>query len=519
MKQPKSPYIYLSAGFALGAVSIAGLFNGAVNRPAYAQHAAGARVISSGSAESIATLKNLDESYTNLAEFVSPAVVEIRATTSVNRKQADGSRMPMMADSGSGFIFRPDGWIITNDHVVGDFDDVKVTLKDGREFQGKVTRAQDSDIAVIKIDAKDLPTLAFSDSSKAKPGQLVMAVGAPFGLDQTVTFGHVSAISRFQGIQDRYYPDLIQTDASINVGNSGGPLVNVNGQIVGVNTAIYSTTGGSAGIGFAIPGNQALFIAETLINKGKITRSMIGLVPENLKDFEKKERSIEAGAKVAEVTSDGPAGAAGIKKDDIITKIGTTVVRNQVDLRNAMLVYAPGTEVPVELIRGKETKTVKVKLVEFKRPKSMMPTGPEMPKGELRFPKEFEKFFKDMPEGTPMPLTPKIDEENVPAISGKPRLGVSVSKITEDMRKAFSIPATAKGVVVGEVMPGSVAERAGIQKGDVIVSFAGKPIETPMSLTDLVGKVKWNESRRLKSIRYSKNGMMMYDRDVVFVNK
>lgn len=519
MKQPKSPYLFLAAGFALGAVSIVSLFSGAVNQPAFAQRIGSGRTISSANAESIATLKNLDESYANLAEFVSPAVVEIRASTSVNRKQPDGSRMPQMADSGSGFIFRPDGWIITNDHVVGDFDDVRVTLKDGRSFQGKVTRAQDSDIAVVKIDAKDLPTLAFADSSKARPGQLVMAVGAPFGLDQTVTFGHVSAISRFQGIQDRYYPDLIQTDASINVGNSGGPLVNIDGKIVGVNTAIYSMTGGSAGIGFAIPGNQALFIAETLINKGKITRAMIGVVPENLKDFEKKERNIEFGAKVVDISSDSPAAAAGIKKDDIITKIGTTIIRNQVDLRNAMLVYAPGTKVPVELIRGKETKTIEVKLVEFVRPKSPVQTLPQMPKGEFRFPKEFEKFFKDMPDGGQEFKTPPTDEDNVPAITGRPRLGVAISKPTEELRKAFNIPASAKGVVVSDVMAGSIAARAGIQKGDLIVSFAGKAIETPTNLTDLVAKVKWNESRRIKTVRYSKNGVAMMDRDIVFSAK
>jgi serine protease Do len=491
---------------------MAGVFNGAVARPAYAQQNTLGRTVAGTSAENMAALRSLDESYANLADFVGPAVVEIRASTSTTRRGENGERVPLMGGSGSGFIFRPDGWIVTNDHVVGGFDKVTVTLKDGRTFDGKVTRAEDTDIAVVKIDAKELPTLAVADSSKVRSGQMVMAVGAPFGLDQSVTFGHVSAIGRLQGIQDRLYPDLIQTDAAINVGNSGGPLVNIDGQVVGVNTAIFTTTGGSAGVGFAIPGNQARFIAETLINKGKLTRSMIGLVPENLKEYQKKEKGLDGGALVDDVSSDGPAAAAGIQKGDVILKIGTTQIHTQMDLRNAMLVYAPGTTVPVELVRNGKRQTLNVKLVEYKRPATPAAPAPTNPRGEFRFPKEFEDMFKDVPRLG----RPQTEDEDVPAIrQGRARLGVSVSNVTDELRKQYNVPTGKKGVVVVEVQSGSVAEKNGVRPGDVIVSFDGKSIETAEDLTRAVGEVKWGDKRKLKTERFT-DGQMTMERDVEF---
>lgn len=523
-RTPKSPLILIGAGFALGAASMAGVFNGAMNRPAFAQNGEIARTVSGTSAENMAALRGLDESYANLAEFAGPGVVEIRASTNVNRRGPDGERMPMMGGSGSGFIFRPDGWIITNDHVVGGFDKVQVILKDGRTFDGKVTRAEDTDIAVVKIEAKDLPTLAIADSSKIRPGQAVMAIGAPFGLDQTLTFGHISAIGRTQDIKSRLYPDLIQTDAAINVGNSGGPLVNIDGQVVGVNTAIFTQSGGSAGIGFAIPGNQARFIAETLIAKGKLTRSMLGLTPLNLKEYQKKEMSIESGALVENVLSDSPAGAAGIKKGDVIVKIGTTPIRNQMDLRNAMLVYAPGTTVPVEYLRDGQKQTANVKLIAFKKVTIPMPNDgqgmPQFPDGEQRFnsPEDLFKKFPKLKERFPnvIPNEDRDDEEDVPAIrDGSPRLGVGVIKISDKERKEFKIPAAVEGVVVTEVVPGSIAERNGIRVGDVIVSFDAKKIETPQELTEAVLGTKWGDKRKIKTERFT-NGRITAELDIQF---
>lgn len=524
-RNPKSPYILIGAGFALGAVSMAGVFNGAMNHPAFAQHGAVVKTVAgTTSAENMAALRGLDESYANLADFAGPGVVEIRASTGVGRRGPDGERVPMMGGSGSGFIFRPDGWIITNDHVVGGFDKVQVTLKDGRTFDGKVIRAEDTDIAVVKIEASELPTLSIADSSKVRAGQAVMAVGAPFGLDQTLTFGHISAVGRTQEIKARLYPDLIQTDAAINVGNSGGPLINIDGQVVGVNTAIFTQSGGSAGIGFAIPSNQARFIAETLISKGKLTRAMLGLTPLNLKEYQKKELSLDSGALVQDVMSDSPAAAAGIKKGDVIVKIGTTPIRTQMDLRNAMLVYAPGSTVPVEYIRDGKTQKASVKLIAYKRP--AMPgqsddETPTFPEGEQRFNspqdllKKFPELKQNFPDAFGRPRT-EGEDEDVPALrEGTPRLGVGVSNIGDKERAEYKIPKDLKGVVVTEVVPGSVAAKNGIRVGDVIVMFNGKAIESPQELTEAVRASKWGDKRKIKTERFG-NGRISSELEIQF---
>ena len=335
VKTPKGVIITLAAGFGLGAITMAGIGSGIAIPKAFAQAPeVSVRNIAGTTTESLTELHNLDASFANLAEFVAPSVVDIRATTD-RAAGPDGARQAIRQGEGSGFIIRSDGYIMTNDHVVGDANKVKVITKEGREYDGTVIRAQDSDLAIVKIDAKDLPALAFGDSSKLKAGQMCMAVGAPFGLENSVTFGHISALGRVNDIPDmsmvqqgRRYADMIQTDASINMGNSGGPLLNVDGQVIGVNTAIYSPTGVSAGIGFAIPSNQAKFIGDMLIEKGKIVRSVIGVYPENLKEYEKKDMGITGGARVKgfppSEQSASPAKKAGILENDIVTKIGST---------------------------------------------------------------------------------------------------------------------------------------------------------------------------------------------------
>jgi len=514
LKTPRGVTVTLAAGFALGAACMIGFYSGAASRPAFAQTPTLSRTIGRVSTESMAELRNLDASFRSLVDYVSPAVVAIEASTG-RQQAADGSRMPAMGGSGSGFIFRPDGYIITNDHVVGGFEKVKVTLKDGRSFDGTVIRAEDSDIAVVRINAKDLPTLAFSDSSQVRPGQMAMAVGAPFGLEQTVTFGHVSAIGRDREIQNKLYPDLIQTDAAINVGNSGGPLVDIEGRVVGVNTAIFSPMGTSAGVGFAIPSNQTRFIADMLIQKGKITRSMIGLYPTNLKEYQKAEMKIEGGALVEQISPGGSAEAAGIQKGDVVTKIGTTPIRSQVDLRNAMLVYAPGTSVPVEIVRNGTRKTVNVKLTEYKRPEA---TQLQPGRGEFRAPKEFEEFFKDLPkEFQQLKPGPGMQEDDVPPLrEGRAILGVNAEKASPELRTKYGIPADVQGAVILEVQPGSVAHRLGLQPGDVVQSLDGKSITDRESLQQAMSGVKWGESKSVKYSRFSSGTAVTTERTVTF---
>ncbi len=525
IKTSKGVYITLGAGFALGAICMIGLDSGAAFSKAYGDTHLPTfqqRTISAPSKESLAEVRNLDTFYTNLAAFVSPAVVDIQSTTG-RQTGPNGERMPTSGGEGSGFILRPDGYIVTNDHVVGGFDNVKVILKDGREFDGKVTRAHDSDIAIVKIDAKNLPTLAFGDSNTLRPGQMAMAIGSPFSLKQSVTFGHISALDRDQTmIENRYYPDMIQTDTSINMGNSGGPLTNMDGQVVGINTAIYSPSGTSAGIGFAIPSNQVQLIADKLIETGKIVRSQIGLAPGNLTDYQKQLKHVSGGALVLNAPEGQPAGMAGIKKDDIVVRVGHTAITNQVDLRNSMLEYAPGTTVPVEVIRDGAHKTYQVKLQthqetpdqEAQRPNSQqfrMPRGFDGP-GSDSPPEDFFKNFPGLGDGQGQPRTHRAPANT----DGKAHLGVSIGDLTDDTRQSFSIPANARGAVVADVTPGSVAEGLGIQPGDVIESLGDKDITSAQDLTNAITKLKHGDTSRIKFTRYGQGSMATQMKDVTF---
>lgn len=519
VKSPKTTYLLIAAGFALGGISMAGINSGIGVAKAVAETKFSPRIISATSAESLAELHNLDESFKNLAKFVGPAVVDIKSTSG-RMLTSDGRRMPTSGGEGSGFIFRSDGYVLTNDHVVGGFDKVKVILKDGREFEGKVTRAEDSDLALVKIDAKDLPTLAFGDSNLVEPGQLSMAVGAPFGLVNSVTVGHISALARDKTvIQDRLYPDLIQTDTAINMGNSGGPLVNVDGQVIGINTAIYSPTGTSAGIGFAIPSNQAKFITDLLVKDGKITRSMLGLVPENLTEYQKLQKKVAGGALVQDVMGE-PAKSAGILKDDIVTRIGKSAITQQIDLRNAMLIYRPGSTVPVEVIRDGKKLTLDVTLLPYSRPKTVADMSPGqngLPKG-FQLPPNMNPFdeIPGMPNTQEPPQSGSPDSEVPPVREGKAKLGVGVQDLSANLRTTYNIPSNATGVLVMTIEPGSVADRMGIQAGDLIQALGDKTTDSAKALSLAMSEVKWGDTRRVKFSRFGKNSRASSDATVTF---
>jgi serine protease Do len=310
------------------------------------------------------------------------------------------------------------------------------------------------------------------------------------------------------------------------MGNSGGPLLNVDGQVIGVNTAIFSPTGVSAGIGFAIPSNQAKFIGDMLIEKGKITRSVIGVYPENLKEYEKKDMGITGGARVVgfppETQSVSPAKKAGLKEGDIVTKIGTTPINSELDLRNAMLIYAPGTKVPVEVLRAGKRITVDVTLDEYKAPKVQPQTIrelPDMDKDEFlkRFPKGFDgpdmdmfkEFRKQLEEG---------GESDVPRIreGSRPQLGVGVGNVTDDLRKQHSMPSSVEGAFVTEVEPNSLAAKLGIKAGDVITGFNGKPIAGADDLIREMQSVKLGDTKSIKFSRYSKGTSVNQELSVTF---
>ncbi len=266
--------------------------------------------------------------------------------------------------AGSGFIVTKDGYILTNNHVVAHADKIIVKLADGREFKAKVVGTDPaSDVAVIKINAKNLPTLPLGDSDKIQVGEWVMAIGNPFGLTQTVTVGVISAKGR-SGVGITDYEDFIQTDAAINPGNSGGPLVNMRGEAIGMNTAIFTRSGGYMGIGFAIPINMVKVVMKQLITKGKVVRGWLGVVIQDLNEDLAKSFGLERpeGALITEVAEHSPAAKAGLKRGDIILAYNGKPVKNVAELRTMVAMTQPGTEVTITIWRDGHKKELKVRI-------------------------------------------------------------------------------------------------------------------------------------------------------------
>ncbi len=436
----------------------------------------------------LSTARDLDTAMANLAESASAAVVNIR-----DSREGQGAQ-------GSGFIYTTDGWIITNDHVVGNAKTVYVTMTDGREFEGTVTKANDPqiDLAVIKIQAKDLPTLSLANSVDVRPGQTSIAIGSPFGLQNSVTIGHVSAVERPNGVQDpragqRNYTGMLQTDTSINPGNSGGPLINIDGQVIGVNSTIYSMTGSSAGIGFSIASNLVKAVADKMIRTGKFERGYLGAALEDVKPFRQKELGIKGGALIVETRNGTPAFTSGLRTGDVILSVDGKPAVNQLEVRIQFYKKNPGDSVALVYLRdGKQpTSTAKLGVPSDFDQKPMSRQGP--------------RNLMPMPDGTFPELTPpnRGNENQAPRV-GRPRLGVGVQSLDDSMRKQFNIPAKATGVLVDSVMPGSFADKVGIQTGDVITSINGTPVDTAAKLVGVMSKVTWGDTITLSFSHYEK---------------
>jgi serine protease Do len=352
-----------------------------------------------------------------------------------------GLDMPRQEGVGSGVIATKDGYILTNNHVVENADEVKVALQDGREFTAKVIgRDPKSDVAVIKIDAKDLPAVAMADSDKVEVGDVVLAIGNPFGIGQTVTTGIVSAKGR--GNMGLDYEDFIQTDAAINPGNSGGALVDADGRLVGINTAILSRSGGNQGIGFAIPVNLARDVMGSLIKDGHVTRGYLGVMIQDLtpalaKQFKLKDTT---GALVGDVTPKGPADKAGLKSGDLLVEFNGKKVTDSRHLKLEVARTQPGETVPVKILRDGTAKTLEVTV-------KTLPGTEEVAKN-------------DKSSGDTGTLN-----------------GVGVTDLDSNARQQFSVPETVKGAVVTEVKPDSAAAEAGLKPGDIIQEINRKPVK------------------------------------------
>jgi serine protease Do len=359
---------------------------------------------------------------------------------------------------GSGVIVSPEGHILTNNHVIEGADEIIVTIgNEKHEYKAKKIGADPgTDIAVLKIEPTvKLHEITFADSDKLRVGDICIAVGNPFGLTQSVTMGIVSALGRSEThITD--YENFIQTDASINPGNSGGALVDTEGRLIGINTAIYSRTGGNQGIGFAVPANLAHTVMDSLIKNGKVSRGFLGIALQPLTEDLAKAFKIEnnAGALVAEVTSKSPAEKAGIVAGDIVTEVNGKKVEGPRELQLLIGGISPGTDVAVKLMRDGQEKTVNVKLAE--RPNKGLAANEQPDK----------------------PAEPDVLD------------GVTVGDIDKETSKKFGLTEDAKGVVVTEVEADSPCADAGIKVGDVIHEINREPVTSSKQAVDLSEKVK-----------------------------
>jgi serine protease Do len=348
---------------------------------------------------------------------------------------------------GSGIIISPDGYIVTNNHVVDGAVNMRVTLNDRRVLDAKlVGRDPLTDLAVIKVDAHDLPSIAWGDSTKLRPGQTVLAFGSPFGYFQfSVTRGIVSAVNRDNPYKEdaRKLGGYIQTDAAINPGNSGGPLVNARGELVGINTFIISNGGSFAGAGFAIPSQIVRATAEQLIKTGAVHHGYLGIslndvTPANASFFKLNEAT---GAIVAQVTPDSPASRAGLQNGDVITELDGHKIVNGSSLQVAVSEDTPGTEIALGVIRNGSRQTVNVKVGEYKK-------------------------------------NAEVASDGDAAGPQKGKLGLAVAELTPDVRQQLHIPSQVNGVAVESVRPASPAEDAGLTAGDVILEVDRKPVSS-----------------------------------------
>ncbi len=380
---------------------------------------------------------------------------------------------------GSGFIISADGYILTNHHVVGGADSIRVTLQDGRELEATVVGSDErSEVAVIKVEANDLPVLPLGDADALRVGEWVIAVGNPFGLSATLTVGVVSAKGR-SGMRIADYEDFIQTDAAINPGNSGGPLLNVDGEVVGINTAIYSRSGGHMGIGFAVPINMAVAIKEQLIAGGRVDRGYLGVLLNQTDLDEELAREFglprAGGSLIAEVQPDTPAAKAGLKAGDVITEVDGRTVANNAALRNHIAMLRPGSEATLSVIRDGETLALTVTI-------GSLEDG--IAKAEAEVEKSAEGFNATLFEKWGFRLEP-LDEAQAR------RLGVD-----EDL-----------GLRVSEVRAGSPAARRNIEPDSVVVEVNRTRVQTLEAVSDLIGDPEVDGI--LLRIRHPR-GMMSY---------
>lgn len=422
-------------------------------------------------------LQDLSAAFRDVAKTVSPAVVYISTEQTVKgQQQVPDQFRDLFNDElfrrffgvpeqreykrqglGSGFLVSADGYILTNNHVVAKADKINVTLPDKREFNGEVVGTDpQTDVAVIKIEGEDFPTVSLGDSTSIEVGDWAIAIGNPYGLSYTVTAGIISAKGRADvGIVP--YEDFIQTDAAINPGNSGGPLVNIEGEVVGINTAIFSRSGGYQGIGFAIPINMAKNIMDSLITTGKVVRGWLGVMIQPVtqdiaKSFDLKETT---GTLVGDVLKGGPAEKAGIKHGDVIISFDGQPIDGPNTLRNIVAQTGVGKNVPVVVIRDGKEQTIKVTIDEREEAKQA--------------------------------------SAETPSSAASTKAGLTVQELTPEIAEQLGYEQD-EGVVISEVEPGSPASEAGLRRGDLIKEVNRQSVRSLSDYNEAMASVDEGES-------------------------
>ncbi len=425
---------------------------------------------SSSAAVEVRTDSTALPSYSAIVDRVAPAVATVRVERPASAVFADVPDMfrpffgpsarqrgpqPRESGLGSGVIIREDGYILTNHHVIDGADRIRVDLADGRTLDATLVGSDPpSDLAVLRVSARGLPTVAFGDSDQVRVGDVVLAFGNPMGVGQTVTMGIVSAKGRATGVGDGNYEDFLQTDAPINRGNSGGALVDTGGRLVGINAQILSPSGGNIGLGFAIPAGMAHAVVDQLIDGGVVHRGRLGVTAQTISADLAAGLGLTGthGALVSDVEAGSPAASAGIKTGDVIQTLDGRPIADANVLRNVVAASRPGTDVTIGLWREGRQQTVTARLME----RTNAVAG-----------------GRDRREGG-----------DLPAENG---LGMSVQPLTPDLAEQASVPPSTRGIIVMDVASGSVAAQAGVQPGDVITRANGHDVSTVAALKDAIG--------------------------------
>lgn len=439
------------------------LRSGVVRMPGYDVQAAAKVPIHEAQENGPISLADFRNGFSSVIDPALPAVVNISSTKIVKqqpepdlfqdpffRQFFGGQSGPQQSQPeterehslGSGVIVNSDGYILTNNHVIAGASDIEVFTQARNQYKARVIGADPrTDVAVIKIDATGLPSLSFADSSKLKVGDIVFAIGDPFGIGETATMGIVSATGRGLGGAIEHYEDFIQTDAPINPGNSGGALIDLRGNLVGINTAILSGGGGNEGVGFAIPVNLAHDVMDQIVEHGKVIRGYLGVTIQNVDPEMAKAFGLShgGGALIGDVSPNGPAAKAGLERGDIVLSLNGTPVTGSNDLSLRISEMTPGSQAHLQVYRNGQNLNVDVTLGEY--PEQNQP-GPSS-------------------------TTPNTAVR-----------GLQVQNLTPDLREQLGLPASAAGVVVTSVDPGSAADAAGIQQGDVIQEVDRKPVQS-----------------------------------------